>query len=71
MSEWTKGLPDDQCDWWWWDEDPDSAPILVSILYSHPDSYFAASGQHGWNIWQSVESMGGYWMKAVIPPPPK
>lgn len=71
---WSTDLPNEQADWWWWDGDEDAQPILVSILVSGHGSqarYFASMGQHGWNHVQWVEGMGGHWMKAIIPEPPK
>ena len=63
-------FPDDQAEWWWWNEDLDSPAILVFILYSETDDrYFASVGQHGWNVFQWVDDMGGRWMKAEIPVP--
>ena len=65
-------VPDDQCEWWWYNQDPDGAPILVSVLYSFSSGeHFASVGQHGWNVAQDVKDMGGVWMKAQIPEPPK
>lgn len=68
---WSQELPNDQCYWWWWDGDPDATPIPVSIMYSGTDSrYFASDNQHGWNRFQYVEDMGGWWAKITEPPLP-
>lgn len=68
---WSKLLPNEQGLWWWWNEDEDSTPFPVSIMYSGTsDSYFASEGQWGWNTFQEVADMGGWWMKVAEPERP-
>lgn len=68
VAFWSKSLPAVQGLWWWWNEDEDSLPIPVSIMYSGTsDSYFASEGQWGWTRFQNVEDMGGFWMRCYEP----
>jgi len=65
---WSRDLPNEQGVWWWWNDDEDSAPLHVSIMYSGSDgSYFAPAGQYGWNRYQPVKEMGGWWMRLREP----
>lgn len=67
---WSKDLPNETGYWWWWNQD--GLPIPVNIDWSPTDGgrYFATQGQHGWNRYQWVEDMGGYWMRLSEPEPP-
>lgn len=68
---WTRDLPTESGAYWWWNEDEDSAPIHIEIMYSGSDgSYFAPAGQYGWNCFQSVAEMGGWWMRLHEPETP-
>lgn len=68
---WSKSLPNESGLWWWWNEDEDSMPLPVTIMYSGTsDSYFASEGQWGWTRFQNVEEMGGWWMKCIEPERP-
>lgn len=59
---------DKQCWYWWWNEDPDGVPVPVSVMYSGQDkNYFASEGQLGWNRFQLVEEMEGWWKKLIEP----
>lgn len=61
-------LPDKQGWYWWWNEDPNSLPVPVSIVYSGTEKrYFASIGQLGWSRPQWVEDMGGKWQMLVEP----
>lgn len=62
----------EQCEWWWWNGDPDSAPVVVSVMWSgFTDTYFAPMGQLGWTHPQDVIGMGGVWQKIDCPETPK
>lgn len=66
--KWTKELPKESGIYWWWDGGDDSLPYVVDIEYSGTDgSYFAPAGQHGWNRFQHVDEMEGWWMKLDYP----
>lgn len=70
--DWTRSLPTESGDYWWWNEDEDSRPIRVTIMWSGTtQSCFASMGQHGWSRHQDVEDMGGYWMVSEDPELPK
>ena len=72
VTGWRVEPPDDQGLWWWWNGDEDSAPIPIHIGYSGTDgSYFAQSGQYGWNRFQPVAEMGGQWMRLLEPAMPQ
>jgi hypothetical protein len=68
---WTENYPDASGLYWWWNGDEDSLPVPVNIAYSATDnSYFATIGQHGWNAYQPVTDMGGFWMRLEEPSAP-
>lgn len=70
-DEWSRVLPDEGGVWWWWNEDEDSNPIPVHIEWSGTDGKcFATQGQYGWNRFQNVEEMGGYWKRCNTPGAP-
>jgi hypothetical protein len=71
LKGWSKDLPEEQGVYWWWNGDEDNAPLHVSIMYSGSDgSYFAPAGQYGWNRFQPVKEMGGWWMRLREPEVP-
>lgn len=57
--------------YWWWNGDEDSAPVPVHVQYLPTSgTYFASSGQLGWNRSQGVIDMGGWWMPLYEPETP-
>lgn len=63
----TKSLPNEQ-GYWWRLVSEGCAPVPVWIMKSGTDgTHFAAAGQHGWDRWQDLNTLGGYWKKADAP----
>lgn len=68
---WSKTVPNESGYWWWWNEDGWPIPVNIEVSLTDGPRYFATQGQHGWNRFQWVEDMGGYWMRLTEPPLPK
>ncbi len=71
LVTWSKTPPNESGYWWWWNEDGPPVPVNIEVSLTDGVRYFATQGQHGWNRFQWVEDMGGFWMMLSEPPLPE
>lgn len=66
---WGRDIPQQAGLYWWWNGDPNAGPIDVRLDFANgaDDGLYALPLQHGWNRFQRVADMGGYWAACTAP----